>query len=39
MPGFVQIDLVSHEGGSNIGEFCFVLDITDARPGGMRPAP
>jgi hypothetical protein len=38
MPGFVQLDFVSHEGGTNIGVFCFVLDITDERPGGLRSA-
>lgn len=29
VPGFVEIDLVGHEGGNNRGEFCFTLDITD----------
>lgn len=28
-PGFVEIDLVGHEGGNARGEFCFILDITD----------
>lgn len=27
VPGFVEIDLVGHEGGNNQGEFCFTLDI------------
>lgn len=29
VPGFVEIDLVGHEGGNSSGEFCFTLDITD----------
>lgn len=32
-PGFVEIDLVGHEGGNNRGEFCFTLDITDIATG------
>ncbi|WP_129670086.1 integrase catalytic domain-containing protein [Phytoactinopolyspora endophytica] len=32
-PGFVQIDLVGHEGGDNNGEFCFTLDATDVATG------
>jgi hypothetical protein len=32
-PGFVEIDLVGHEGGNNRGEFCFTLDITDVATG------
>ncbi|WP_167048206.1 DDE-type integrase/transposase/recombinase [Salinibacterium sp. ZJ454] len=32
-PGFVEIDLVGHEGGNNSGEFCFTLDITDIATG------
>lgn len=28
-PGFVEIDLVSHEGGCAVGEFCHTLDVTD----------
>jgi len=28
-PGFVEIDLVSHEGGCAAGEFCNTLDLTD----------
>src|SRR5665811_295114 len=27
VPGFVEIDLVGHEGGNSSGEFCFTLDI------------
>ncbi|MDQ0822257.1 hypothetical protein QFZ79_000005 [Arthrobacter sp. V4I6] len=32
-PGFVEIDLVCHEGGNSQGEFCFTLDITDIASG------
>ena len=32
-PGFVEIDLVGHEGGNNRGDFCFILDITDIATG------
>lgn len=32
-PGFVEIDLVGHEGGNSSGEFCFTLDITDIATG------
>lgn len=28
VPGFVEIELVGHEGGSNRGEFCFTLTVT-----------
>ncbi|WP_306918360.1 MULTISPECIES: transposase family protein [unclassified Arthrobacter] len=33
VPGFVEIDLVGHEGGNNQGEFCCTLDITDIATG------
>jgi hypothetical protein len=33
VPGFVEIDLVGHEGGNFKGEFCFTLDITDIAAG------
>ncbi|MDO5617440.1 MAG: transposase family protein [Kocuria sp.] len=32
-PGFVQIDLVGHEGGDNNGVFHFSLDVTDIATG------
>lgn len=32
-PGFVQIDLVGHEGGDNNGEFHWSLDMTDVATG------
>jgi hypothetical protein len=28
-PGFLEIDLVGHEGGNPFGEFCFTLTMTD----------
>lgn len=32
-PGFVQIDLVGHEGGDNNGPFSYTLDATDIATG------
>jgi hypothetical protein len=32
-PGFVEIDLVGHEGGNSSGEFCFTLTVTDICTG------
>jgi hypothetical protein len=32
-PGFVEIDLVGHEGGNGFGEFCFTLTVTDIATG------
>jgi hypothetical protein len=32
-PGFVEIDLVGHEGGNSWGEFCFTLTMTDIATG------
>lgn len=32
-PGFVEIDLVGHEGGNASGEFCFTLTVTDIATG------
>ena len=32
-PGFVEIDLVGHEGGDAAGEFCFTLTVTDIATG------
>lgn len=32
-PGFVEIDLVGHEGGDANGEFCFSLTVTDIATG------
>ena len=33
VPGFVEIDLVGHEGGNTSGEFCFTLTVTDIATG------
>ena len=32
-PGFVEVDLVGHEGGNPFGEFCFTLTMTDVATG------
>ena len=32
-PGFVEIDLVAHEGGNPRGRFCFTLTVTDIATG------
>jgi hypothetical protein len=33
LAGFVEIDLVGHEGGNSSGEFCFTLTVTDIATG------
>lgn len=33
VPGFVEIDLVGHEGGNASGEYCFTLTVTDISTG------
>ncbi|MDA8292303.1 MAG: transposase family protein [Actinomycetota bacterium] len=33
VPGFVEIDLVGHEGGNSFGELCFTLTMTDVATG------
>lgn len=33
VPGFVEIDLVGHEGGNSAGDFAFTLDMTDIATG------
>ena len=33
IPGFVEIDLVGHEGGNASGEHCFTLTVTDIATG------
>ena len=33
VPGFVEIDLVGHEGGNAIGEHCYTLTATDIATG------
>jgi len=32
-PGFLEIDLVGHEGGNSTGEHCFTLTATDIATG------
>jgi hypothetical protein len=32
-PGYVEIDLVAHEGGNPSGRFCFTLTVTDIATG------
>jgi hypothetical protein len=32
-PGFVEIDLVGHDGGDGSGDFCQTLDVTDVATG------
>jgi NADPH-dependent ferric siderophore reductase len=32
-PGFVEIDLVSHDGGNPAGHFAFTLTVTDIATG------
>ncbi len=32
-PGFVEIDMVGHEGGNSSGEFCLTLTVTDIATG------
>ncbi len=32
-PGFVEIDLVGHEGANSKRQFCFTLDLTDISTG------
>lgn len=32
-PGFVEVDLVSHDGGNSRGDFCQTLDLTDVATG------
>ena len=33
VPGFIQCDLVAHDGGDPNGEFCQTLDVTDVASG------
>lgn len=32
-PGFVEVDLVAHDGGNGSGEYCYTLDVTDVWTG------
>jgi len=36
-PGFVELDLVGHEGGNSQGECCFTLNLTDVDTGWTEP--
>jgi transposase InsO family protein len=37
-PGFLEMDLVGHEGGSACGDYCFTLDVTDVASGWSEQA-
>jgi len=37
-PGFVEVDLVGHEGGNSKGEFCQTLTVTDIATGWTETA-
>ena len=37
-PGFVEIDLVGHEGGDPRGDFCQTLTVTDVSTGWTETA-
>ena len=36
-PGFVEVDLVGHDGGDTKGDFCFSLNVTDVYSGWTEP--
>jgi hypothetical protein len=36
-PGFLEIDLVAHDGGSSQGEYCQTLNATDVATGWSEP--
>jgi hypothetical protein len=36
VPGFTEIDLVSHSGNSASGDFCYSLNLTDIHTGGTE---
>jgi len=36
-PGFIQVDLVGHDGGNPRGDFAFSLDCTDVHTGWTEP--
>src|SRR6266545_1695757 len=38
-PGFCEVDLVAHDGGSPYGEFCQTLDLTCVQRDGPSPGP
>jgi hypothetical protein len=33
VPGFLEMDLVGHDGGNTHGDYCFTLDMTDVATG------
>jgi len=37
-PGFVEVDLVGHDGGTAQGDFCFTLDLVDVATGWTEQA-
>ncbi len=37
-PGFLEVDLVAHDGGSASGDYCQSLDATDVATGWTEPA-
>lgn len=37
-PGFLEMDLVGHDGGSLKGDFCYTLDMTDVASGWSEQA-
>lgn len=39
IPGFVEIDLVAHDGGCAAGDFCQTLDVTDIATGWTETWP
>lgn len=38
VPGFFEMDLVGHDGGSTQGDYCFTLDLTDIATGWVEQA-
>jgi len=36
-PGYVEVDLVGHEGGDSSGDFAFTLNVTDVATGWTEP--
>lgn len=38
-PGFCQVDLVAHDGGTASGDYCQSLDLTDVATGWTDPRP
>jgi len=36
-PGYVEVDLVGHDGGNPSGEFAFTLNVTDVNTGWTEP--